>query len=128
MRTLLTVLAIVGLLTAGAVVYAHGPNPWGFGHMTGQAYGGHMMGSGFGRHMMGWSGYGYDKKFLDETADLRKKLNDKQFEYYEALRNPDTKEKEIARLEQEIQDIQESISKKAPRTAYRGFGGYGCRW
>jgi hypothetical protein len=65
---------------------------------------------------------GYDQKFLDETADLRKELHNKKFEYFEAVRNSETDSSTITKLEKEIREIQEKISEKAPRTAYRGRG------
>ncbi|RME68499.1 MAG: hypothetical protein D6778_01800 [Nitrospirae bacterium] len=87
----------------------------GYGGMTG-VYG---MGPG----MMG---YGYSKdyqKFLDETRDLRKALNEKRFEYFEALRNPDTKPETIEKLAKEIYELKKKIYEKSP---YKGFGPWGC--
>ncbi|MCK5505215.1 MAG: hypothetical protein KAJ10_08635 [Thermodesulfovibrionia bacterium] len=75
-----------------------------------------MMGSGMGRGMMG---YGYNseefRKYLDETVDLRKKLHNKRFEYFEAFRNSETKRETIMKLEKEILDLQWEIYEKAPR-------------
>lgn len=139
MKTLLTVIVAVSILAIGAMAFAHGSGGWGGGNMMGPGYGGHMMGQGygghmteqgFGGHMRGWAGPGNtptqtDQKFLDETATLRKDLNDKKFEYFEAQRNPDTKVETLAKLEKEISELQENIFKNAPRTANRGTGGYG---
>jgi hypothetical protein len=142
MKKVLVSVTVVTLLAIGTFAYAHGTGWWGGGHMMGsgygmgQGYGGHTMGPGYGGHMMG-SGYGmgqgygghmsgkkggYDRKFLDETADLRKELHNKKFEYFEAVRNSETDSSTITKLEKEIREIQEKIHEKAPRTAYRGGG------
>jgi hypothetical protein len=115
MKKIIVSLAVIALLAAGTIVYAHGGGYWG---------GGHMMGSGYGGHMMGWRspGQGFDHEFLNETTDLRRELHDKRFEYAEALRNTDTSSKTIAKFERTIRDLQEKIAEKAPRTAY-GYGG-----
>jgi hypothetical protein len=110
--------------------YGMGP-----GMMGGYGMGPGMMGGyGMGPGMMGGyqqypyqrspgMGYGrgpwYDpekyQKFLDDTTKLRKKLNEKQFEYFEAMRNPDTKRETISKLAREIQELQKKIYEKAPR-------------
>jgi hypothetical protein len=133
-------LMIVGILAWGIMAYAHGPG-WSGGHMADYSYGGHMMGSGYGGHMMGqgygrhmtgpmmgWGGSEDNQKFLDETTDLRKDLHEKKFEYFEATRNPETKPETIAKLEKETRELQEKLYTKAPRSAYGGFGGFGCNW
>lgn len=77
--------------------------------------------------------FGYDQKFLEETRDLRKQLHEKRFEYFEALRNPETSKETIEKIEKEITELQQKIYEKAPKTAFRGgagvFGGPGwcCR-
>lgn len=119
MKTLLIGITIVSILALGTFAFAH----WSGG------YGGHMMGPGYGGHMGGWTGQRYvaeqaDQKFLDETADLRKDLHEKRFEYFEAQRDPDTTTKTLAKLEKEIYELQEKIYKDAPRKAFWG-GGYG---
>ncbi|MEN8263796.1 MAG: hypothetical protein ABFR82_10060 [Nitrospirota bacterium] len=92
-------MAIISILAVGAVAFAHGTGGWGSGNMMG-GYGGHMMGQGYGGQMMGQGGQGYgtDKKFLDETADLRKDLHEKRFEYMEASRDPKIKYETLADL------------------------------
>ena len=101
----------------------------GQGHMRG------MMGSGYMRGMMGqghmggmMGGYGYRgsdpegfkayqeeyQKYLDETSALRKKLHNKKFEYFEAVRNPDTTRKSVLKLEKEMMDLQWKIYEQAP--------------
>ncbi len=119
-------LTLVTLVLIGVVVYAHSPGWWGPG--------GDMMGPGYGGHMMSWGGpgYGYDQKFLNETTELRKELHNKRFEYFEALRNPETTKETITNLEKEIGKLQDKVYEKAPRTGYGKFGrhgrygGHGC--
>jgi len=120
MRGLLVALTLISLVAVGAVAYGHGWGGYGMG------YGAHMMGYGHIGPMMG--GYGYDQKFLDETADLRKELNDKRFEYFEALRNPETTPDRIATLEKEIYELQSKIYEKSPRTGLMAPAGYGHCW
>jgi len=127
--------AVLAVLSIGAFAFAQGPG-WGgqMGYgggymmgpgMMGPGYGGYMMGPGYGNHMYGNTS-GDNQKFLDETKDLRKELNEKQFEYAEAVRNPQTDEKTIVTLQKEITDLQNKITEKAPRTA-RAYG-YGPCW
>jgi mono/diheme cytochrome c family protein len=104
----------------------------GYGMMGGHGMGPGMMGGGM---MMGHStmgGYGMGpgmmrgyyqseecQKFLDDTANLRKELYDKRFEYSEAYRNPKTTPEMIVKLEREILELQKKIYIKAP---------LGCSW
>lgn len=135
MKKVVSGIIIMSLLAIGATALAHGPRSWGgskqgagYGcYGPGPGYGCSVEGPGYGRHMGRWSG-DYDKKFLDETADLRKELHDKRFEYSEATRDPKTEPETITKLENEIRALQDKISEKAPRTAYGRHGGYGCRW
>ena len=90
---------------------------------------GHMGGYGMGQGMMGQGGYGSSgyspevyqqyqeeyQKFLDDTADLRKELHSKKFDYFEARRNPDTKRGDLLKLEKAVRDIQWEIYEKSPR-------------
>lgn len=137
-RILLITFLIVGLTAAYSFAQM------GQGHMMGQGmmgYGGYGMGPGMmgqghmsgcgmmGRGMMGYGGYGtreynpeaYQKyqeqyqKYLDDTAGLRKKLHNMKFEYFEAVRNPDTKRDAVLKLEKEIRDLQWDIYEKSPR-------------
>jgi len=136
MKKLLVGVAVLAVLSIGAFAFAQGPG-WGgqsgYGYggymmgpgMMGPGYGGYMMGPGYGNHMYGYTS-GDNQKFLDETKDLRKELNEKQLEYTEALRNPQTDETTIAKLQKEITDLQDKITEKAPRTA-RAYG-YGPCW
>jgi hypothetical protein len=128
-------------LSLGSTVYGQGPGMWGGGYgmgpgMMGPGWGGYgpgMMGGygmgpgygggygyGMGPGMMGpgWrQGYGLNEecqKYLDETAGMRKELNNKRFEYFEAMRNPKTKPEELTRLEKEVWELQQKIYSKAP--------------
>lgn len=129
MKKALGTLTVVTVLAIGVAAYA-GPGFWSGGHMTGYGYGsGYGMGPGmmgYGEHMYGRSSN--NRKFLDETADLRKELNNKRFEYFGAIRDPETGSKTITELEQDISSIQEQLYEKSPRTAYRGGGAFGNCW
>jgi hypothetical protein len=116
------------------------PQMMGYGMMgPGMMMGPCMMGGGMmGLGMMGYGGYGmmgsgmmgygmgagmmwkYDnveayQKFLDDTADLRRQLYTKRFEYFEALRNLRTKSETLKKLEKEIQELRRKISEKVPK-------------
>jgi len=54
------------------------------------------------------------EKYMDDTTDLRKKLHDKEFEYFEIIRKRDVKRKTIMDLEKEMRDLQWQIYEKAP--------------
>ncbi|MEW6108257.1 MAG: hypothetical protein AB1632_03675 [Nitrospirota bacterium] len=127
MKRLVAGLAIAALLTIGAAAYAHGPG-WIGGGQYGPGCENCMGGPGYGGHMRGWSGTEEQKKFLEETADLRKELHNKRFEYSETLRNPNASTETITNLEKEIRELQDKIHEKAPRSYYGKSGGYGCRW
>ena len=113
MKKALIGFTVLTLIAFGAIAYAHGPGWFGGGYH-------HMTGPGYGGHMMGWMG-GYDQKFLDQTVESRKELHEKQFEYAEAIRNPNTKPETITKLEKEITDLQEKLYTKAPRGTQQGF-------
>jgi hypothetical protein len=147
MKKIVAGLVVAVLLSAGIVAYAHGPGKWGGGQMMGPAYGNHMgsgmwgggqmmgpaygnhMGPGFGGHMMrgGAPGYGYDQEFLNETVDQRKELHEKKFVYLEALRDPEASRETITKLEKEIDELQDKIHEKSPKTASGRAWGRGCR-
>lgn len=137
MKGLILGISIVSILALGTLAFAQGMGGWSGGHMTGQGhmsgygmmgsgYGSGHMGPGYGGHMGGRTSPVYensqaDQKFLDETADLRKELHNKRFEYAEASRNPDTTVGDLRQLEKEIYDLQSRINDKAPGTG-RGYG------
>lgn len=118
--------------SGGAYKGGHMGSGYGGGMMGGMMGGGHM--GGYGGHMgPGYGdGDGYreskaEKKYLDETAGLRREFNEKRFEYDEAVRNGDKDKAE--KLAKELDEINDKIYSKAPKTGYRGRGGYGGhRW
>jgi hypothetical protein len=100
--------------------YGMGPGMMGhMGNMMG--YGGYGMGPGMmgkmGGGMMGYGPQGYNpeagQKFLDETRETRKKLHNRKFEYFEAMRNPEAKREDILKMEREIRDLQWELYEKA---------------
>jgi Cytochrome C oxidase, cbb3-type, subunit III len=98
--------------------YGMGPGTMG-GYGTGR---GMMGGYGMGPGMMGrgYSTYSPEcQKFYDDTATLRKELNNKRFEYFETLRNPKATGETAMQLDKQIKELQEKIYAKAP---------LGCRW
>lgn len=85
----------------------------------GGMYGWGMMGPGMmGPGMMG-PGWGFDysrvREFMDETVELRRKLLLKKFEYFEALRNPDTKRETLRKLEGEMGELWSELYEKATK-------------
>lgn len=87
-------------------------------------------GGGMGPGMMGGGedegmGPGYFsqspecQEFYNNTAKLRKELNEKRFDYFETQRNPKEAGEKAAELEKEIKEPREKISAKASP---------GCRW
>jgi len=120
MKKILAGIAVLLIVSAGALAFAHGPGRWG----------GHMMRPGYGGMFMNMNGQenAPDQTFLNETADLRKELHNKKFEYVEAMRDPKTTVETLSELEKELYDIKSRIREKAPRTAGRGMYGYGRCW
>jgi hypothetical protein len=131
MKAFKAMVIVVLILGIGSIVSAQDPGMMGNGMMGNGMMGNGMMGNGMmgngmmGNGMMGngmMRGYYQSEecqKFLDETADLRKELYDKRFEYYEANRNPKTTVETLTKLEREIFDLQKKIYAKAP---------LGCSW
>ncbi|MEW6052295.1 MAG: hypothetical protein AB1552_00705 [Nitrospirota bacterium] len=126
MKKLIAVLAGATLLIFAAVAYAHGPGWFGkdqvcpvYGEklpMKGPGYHGHGPGK---RDML-------DQKFLDSTADLRRELHNKKFEFFEAQRNPDTPPDTIADLKDDIRQLRLQIREKAKGRTFGRPGRYGC--
>jgi len=126
MKKALVALTVIAVLGFAAIALAHGPGGGYGGHMRGYGYGGGMMGYGsdYGTHMGYGPGYSDEsKEFLEKTADLRKELNTKRFEYSEALRIGD--EKKAEKLAKELDELSEKIYKESPRSVSRGYG-RGC--
>ncbi len=103
--------------------YGMGPGVRGGGYgmgpgMMGQGYGGgYGMGPGGGGRQGYGQSYGQSEecqKYFDESAGKRKELNNKRFEYFEAMRNPKTKPEDATKFEKEIWELQQQIFSKAP--------------
>ena len=110
-----------------------GPGYGSYGMGPGMMWGRHGMMGGYGMGpgmMRGYGGYsmrpgimepGYYQqneacqRFLDENAGLRKELNNKRFEYFEAIRNPKTTAESATKLQQEFRELQEKIYSEAPQ-------------
>jgi len=56
-----------------------------------------------------------NREFLDETAQLRRQLNDKRFDYREAVRNPGVTREDREKPAQEMESLQTRINKAAER-------------
>jgi len=98
----------------------------GSGMMGPGMMGGGMMGQGMmgGMGMMGGIYFNPQvRKFLDETVEMRRTLLLKRFEYFEAVRNPDTPTETIMKLTQELRKIMSQLYEKAPM-GYMGPWGY----
>jgi hypothetical protein len=105
--------------------YGMGP-----GMMGGYGMGPGMMGGyGMGPGMMGGYGmgpgmmYGYQpemQEFFDDTVELRKKMHMKNFEYFEATRNPKTTREKLMSLQKEMQDLVLELQGKAPKGLFYG--------
>jgi hypothetical protein len=101
--------------------YGYGMGP---GMMGGYGMGPGMMGYGRGMHpgMMGGCGGWYPgatgeyaekfNKALDETQELRRKMHSLQFEYGEALRNPDISAEKKEEMAEELYELREEIHRK----------------
>ncbi|MEJ2182745.1 MAG: hypothetical protein P8Y66_04400 [Nitrospirota bacterium] len=121
-KTLIALAAVIAILGGGAAAYAHGNGSPGWGGGPGW-WGGN-------------SAYSSEQaqKFFQETADLRRDLAGKMFDYREALRTGDQEKADA--LTKEITDLRTKIQKKGgpgvfgPRTFGPGYGpgmmyGYG---
>jgi hypothetical protein len=85
---------------------------WGtYGPGAGYGVGPGMMGFGMGSGMWGYDANSYDK-FLNNSVDLRRELNNRQFDYNEALRNRDVKSDDLIKLEKEMMELQMKIKEK----------------
>jgi hypothetical protein len=139
MKKVSALLVFIAILATFTFVYADDPVSWGgynycpycgtymgpqggYGMGPGMMRQGMMGGRGMGPGMMGpgMMGRGYHsqrpecQQFFDDTAGLRKELNNKRFEYFEAVRNPKTTGEALAKIEKEVRDLQEKIYAKGP--------------
>ena len=94
----------------------HGGSGMGPGMMRG--YGGYGMNPG----MMGSGSYSQSEacqNFMNDTAEQRKELMNKRYDYFEAIRNPKTTSETVANLEKEIREAQQEIYSKAPQGCWQ---------
>ena len=117
-KTMVALIVAIGLLVAGAMVFAEGPGygGWGGRGMMGPGYGGGYGGHGMmGRGMMGpgygWN-YGTDGKFDQETAKLRTDLFQKHQELNNVLAAPKVDEAKAKALQTEINKLENELGDK----------------
>ena len=97
----------------GEMMMGGGVSPCMMGSGMGMSGGQHMMGGmGMSGMMMNFDDYEKRNKFLDETAETRKKLHDLMFEYMEAQRNPETKIKDLTAMAKEMQELKKKLNDK----------------
>ena len=74
---------------------------------------GPMMMGGPGM-MMGPGGYDSERyeKAMEETRELRKKMHDMKFEYFEAMRNPKTSREDLHKKQKEMWELRQKIHRK----------------
>lgn len=111
-RKLFIALIVIGILSVSAISYAH---MWGGGWGWRQG----MMGDGPDAYGCGEGGY--DQKFLDETADLRKTIHGKMFDLREAWRKGEKAEA----LEKEVEELKDKLFEKAESAGIKGKHKYG---
>lgn len=117
MKKVIISLVVVSVLLIGVLAYAQ--NSVQKADYAVPCTGYYTMGHGYHGQMMREKGY--DQKFLDETAGLRKELHTKKFEYFEAIRNPKTEPATISKLEKEIRELKDKIRASAPTGMHQGF-------
>ncbi len=79
-----------------------GKGGWGNNYCTGASWSGQNN----------WNSEGH-QKFLAETVELRKQMNEKRFELKEIARSSNVDRDKLAQLEKEMIDIRTQIQKKA---------------
>jgi len=85
---------------------------WGMrGAGRGYGVGPGMMGYGMGPGMWGYDANRYDK-FLNDTVDMRREFNTRQFDYNEALRNRNINSNDLIKMEKEMLELQIKIKEK----------------
>lgn len=85
----------------------------GMGMGPGMMHRGMGLGCGMKDSMLGNLDPEDQQKYLDATKQLRKKLNDKQFEYSEAARNAKTSKADLVKMRKELWEMQHEIQEKA---------------
>jgi hypothetical protein len=119
MNKIIVSLTVLTFLLIGVAVYAQGPVQKSDGFIPCGGY--YKVGYGYHGQMMRETCKGQYQKFLDETAELRKELHTKKFEYFEAIRNPQTPPETISKLEKEIRELKNKVRANAPEGMRKGF-------
>ena len=128
-RIIIVSILTVGLVTGVAFAHNSGFNMMGYGGHMGGGYGmmgPNMMGGNFGNGGYGaCTGPGWNsqnswnsekhQKFLKDSVELRKEMNEKRFEYWEAQRNPDTTKEQFSKLEKDMTDIHTKLGEIAQK-------------
>ena len=119
MRKLSIFMVVLAIVAVTSFAYADEPgSPGGYNYCPYcGSYMGPQGGQGMGPGMMGRGYQGQSaecQKFYDETAGLRKELNNKRFEYFEAVRNPKTTGESLTKIGKEVRELQEKIYAKGP--------------
>ena len=133
-KTVIVSILALGLLTGPVLAHNSNttqPQQQMNGNMQGGNMQGGMMGDmmGMGMHgkgMMGgkqgnWGGMGCNgmmggtmmnqmtsgqqQAFMDQTTDMRKEMMDLRFDYMEAMRNPNTNPKNLAKIEKQMLEL-----------------------
>ena len=91
-----------GMMGQGMMGNYHGKGSWGNNDCPGASL----------SNQGGWNSDEH-QRFLDETAGLRKQMNEKMFEFNEERRSPDANSDQLAKLKKELIDIRSMIQKKA---------------
>ena len=111
-KSVFSIVIVAGLLAVATAAFAFGPgNNSGYNRMgRGGGYGGQMMdGEGYG---MGWNGGAVDRKFWDETADLRNSMYQKHLALNNVLTAPEVDEAQARALQNELNTLQAEMAQK----------------
>ncbi len=132
-KTIIGGIIIVSIIALSAIAFAdygYGGRMMGYGggHMMGPGYNhGYMMGQEYyGGHMMGWDN-GYEnlsgeqraaldaaqEKFDNETIDLRRQIDEKQFALHNELIKENPNNDKVVDLQKEISKLQAAFDRKA---------------
>lgn len=117
-KIIFSALLIFGLASGYAFAYHKSGYGYGAGcgyHKTGCpmiSYHGKMSNCPVAsRYVHGWENEAY-RKYLDETAELRREMHNKRFDLREARRNPDTTQEQLASLRKEFSDLHDKVVEK----------------
>ena len=119
--SLIGALAFAGIQTAGAAPRGGGQPGWG-----GPQYG-NCGGYGYGRQPLSEESQTADKKFRNDTVELRKEMATKRAEQHAHMISDNPDAKRVAQLTGEIFDLREQLKSKAEESGldnvgFRGMG------